>query len=388
VSASKASAGPFKRHKTRHRGITYRTKAGGSRSYYVYAGGRFLTVEGGEKEALAKQAELRGKLARGERLASRSAKFAEVAEEWYASKRKLRPWTRKNYRAALDRVLLPRFGKMRLAQITPDQIAVLIRELEGKGLSAAYIENLLKPLAGTFKYAQRKQLIGVNPLSLLSSDDRPARQTRERREWTPDDVRALLAASREIAQRPTSRQDYSLLLETAIRTGLRLGELLGLQWVDLDLQHGVLQVRRQWTRAGDYAEPKTEKATRRIPLAPELTKRLAAHRLASPHSKEDDPVFASANGTPLSHRNVTRRGFEPAASEAGLLADGQPRITFHDLRHAFASIMIERGITPTVLANLMGHTTSLTTERIYVHLFNRQRSDDRVRTAMQEAMAL
>jgi integrase len=60
----------------------------------------------------------------------------------------------------------------------------------------------------------------------------------------------------------------------------------------------------------------------------------------------------------------------------------------HDLRHAFASIMIERGITPTVLANLMGHTTSATTERIYIHLFNRQRTDDHVRAAMQEAMTL
>jgi integrase len=50
--------------------------------------------------------------------------------------------------------------------------------------------------------------------------------------------------------------------------------------------------------------------------------------------------------------------------------------------------MIERGITPTVLANLMGHTTSATTERIYIHLFNRQRTDDHVRAAMQEAMTL
>jgi integrase len=77
-----------------------------------------------------------------------------------------------------------------------------------------------------------------------------------------------------------------------------------------------------------------------------------------------------------------------AALEAGLIGGGRPRITFHDLRHAFASIMIERGVSSTVLANLMGHTTSATTERIYIHLFNRQRTDEHVRAAMQEAMAL
>jgi integrase len=63
-------------------------------------------------------------------------------------------------------------------------------------------------------------------------------------------------------------------------------------------------------------------------------------------------------------------------------------VTFHDLRHAFASIMIERSLTSTVLAHVMGHRNATTTERKYVHLFNRQRTDDQVREAMQSAMAL
>src|SRR6266536_3230445 len=63
------SVSPFKRHKTRHRGITYRIRADGSRLYFVYAQGRQHSIEGGEREAVAKQAELRGKVARGERIA-------------------------------------------------------------------------------------------------------------------------------------------------------------------------------------------------------------------------------------------------------------------------------------------------------------------------------
>lgn len=63
-----------------------------------------------------------------------------------------------------------------------------------------------------------------------------------------------------------------------------------------------------------------------------------------------------------------------------------PKITFHSLRHAFASILIAQGVSGVVLADLMGHTDSRTTERIYIHLFNRERTDEHVREAMQAAM--
>jgi integrase len=349
----------------------YRLRADGSRTYYVYAGGRFLAVDGGEKQALAKQAELRSRVARGERVAPRAVRFREAAEDWFESKRHLRPWTKKSYRSALGRVLLPRFGHLKLGQITPEMLAKLIRELEQQGLSASYIEELLKPLGGTFKYAMRKQQVTMNPLALLTPDDRPQRKERERFEWTPERVNSLLEASQRIAKRPTAQHDYSLMLETAIRTGLRLGELLGLQWRDLDLKQGILYVRQQWTRDGAYAEPKTPAAIRQVPLAPEMVRKLAEHKLASDFSDEEEPVFASSSGRPLNHRNVAQRGFEVAAKEAGLIAEGQPRITFHDLRHAFASIMIERGLSSTVLARVMGHRDATTTERKYVHLFNR-----------------
>jgi hypothetical protein len=162
----------FKRFKTRHRGVTYREKTGG-RTYYVYAGGRQLAVKGGEREAIAKQAELRGRVARGERVAPSGVKFSVVSEEWYASKRKLRDRSRANYRAALNNVLLPRFGHLRLAAITPDAVAALIRELEGEGLSGSTIANTLKPLNGTFKFAARRGLVAQNPVSLLTPDERP-----------------------------------------------------------------------------------------------------------------------------------------------------------------------------------------------------------------------
>src|SRR5262249_33483268 len=96
---------PCPRIPTRHRGISYRPRADGSRMYSVYFQGRYVPVAGGEQEALAKQAELRGKAARGEKPVTQSkVSFSELAEQWLESKRHLRPWTRRNYRAALDNV--------------------------------------------------------------------------------------------------------------------------------------------------------------------------------------------------------------------------------------------------------------------------------------------
>ena len=100
-------------------------------------------------------------------------------------------------------------------------------------------------------------------------------------------------------------------------------------------------------------------------------------------ARDDSLVFGSVKGTPLTHRNVQRRGFHPTREAAGL----PETLTFHSLRHAFASVMIERGVSEFILAELMGHKDAATTRKVYVHAFNRQRSDDKVRAAMESAMA-
>jgi integrase len=381
---SKASAGPadrFKRHRTRHRGITYRLLADGSRVYSVYCKGSYMPVEGGEKEALALQAELRGKVARGQRITPPKTTFAEAAEEWFASKRKLRPWTRKGYRDFLDRILLPRFGPMRISAINADHVAKLIRDLEAQGLSGKTIENYLLPLGGTMRFAVRRGLIATNPVNLLTNDERPHRSPRkEKHVWSDEDIEALLGACDQIAAQPEARYDYAPLIRTAVYTGLRLGELLGLQWHDMDLEDGALHVRRQWTRSNEYGPTKTPAGVRRLPLPKELVQFFAALKLASDHSGDEDPVFASREGTPLGHRNVARRGFEPAVAIAGIT-----EVTFHDTRHAFASRMIARGIEPVTLAKLMGHEDIRETLNTYSHLWDRVRTDDLVREAMSLA---
>jgi integrase len=301
-----------------------------------------------------------------------------VAEQWFESKRKLRRWTRKNCRDALDRILLPRFANKSIAGIRADDVAGLIRELEAEGLSGKTIENYLLPLYGTMKFAVRRGLISSNPCALLTSDERPLRKwRREKHVWSDEEIEALIHASEELARQPEARYDYSPLIRIALYTGLRQGELLGLQWGDIDLEEGVLYVRRQWTRSNEYGPTKTPAGVRRIPLPKELVQFFIELKLRSERSADEDPVVASKERTPLGHRNVTRRGFEPAVGRAGI--EG---VTFHDMRHAFASRMIARGIEPVTLARLMGHEDIRETLNTYAHMWDRVRTDDVVRGAM------
>jgi integrase len=256
--------------------------------------------------------------------------------------------------------------------------------LRAEGLSGSTVKNTLKPLQGTMKLALRRGLIPQNPFDLLMPDERPKEAPREQHEWSPREIDALLSSSESLGQLPEARYDYSTLLRTAIYVGPRIGELLGLRWCDVDLKNREIHIRHQ-IRGGQLVAPKTPKAARRVPLGDEMSSILRRHKLASKFSAPDDFVFASNTGTALNPTNVRNRGLNPALRAAGL--DGlSPKITFHSLRHAFASIMIPQGVTSVVLADLMGHTDSRTTERIYIHLFNRERTDEQVREAMQAAM--
>jgi|SRR5579862_3277468 len=383
---------PTRRWPTRHRGISYRLSRDLTRTYAVYWKGKHLQAGATEAQALAKQAELRRSAARGERpLLPSNVTFAELANEWIVSKSRLRRRTIDYYRASLDLVLIPRFGNWRIAAIDADAVASLIRDLEREGLHAidhnrkkrplgrSSIENYLKPLHGVLSLAVRRGLIAANPIDHLTQDERPKREERQRaHEWTDDEVRALLDASVQLSEKPESRYDYSPLLRLVTRLGLRIGEVLGLQWQDFEKDDGALYVRRQWTRFGEYGPTKTRAGVRRIALPSDLRDELIALRLRSGHSNDEDPIFSSREGTPLGHRNLTKRGFEPARDLAGLPSS----LTFHDLRHASASRLIHAGLDVVTVADIQGHADPNVTLKVYAHIYDRKRKDEAVRLAL------
>jgi integrase len=391
------------RRDSRHRekvekttGIFRRVTAAGKVRYdiqYVDADGRtrWRTTDT-LQEAKVLRADLVSKAARGEVIPTTKATFAELAEVWYEAKApRVRQRTKRYYRDALDLVLLPRFGKLRLAAIDADAVAKLTRDLEREGLHAtnpdrpirplgpSSVANYLKALRAVLSLAVRRRMIPSNPFAVLLADERPVRRERRKpHEWTPEEVDALIAASATLASKKVSKYDYTTLLRVVATLGLRKGEALGLQWRDFDKDGGYLTVERQWTGYDEYSAPKTRAGVRRIALPHLLRDELIALRLRSRYSGDDDPIFASNEGRPLDHANVSKRGFESARDDAGL----PKQLTFHSLRHAAASRLIRGGLDPVTVASVLGHEDATTTLSVYAHMYDRQRTDEAVRAAL------
>ena len=134
-------------------------------------------------------------------------------------------------------------------------------------------------------------------------------------------------------------------MATAVYTGLRQSELLGLKWQDIEFEDGFV---------------------------------LREHRIASLHSQDGDPVFRNAAGRPFEHRNVQARGFDKAAERSGLNvnADSRRKATFHDLRHTFASLLVSHGADVVHVPRQLGHADPSITLRVYAVRNCRPRGSD------------
>jgi len=211
-------------------------------------------------------------------------------------------------------------------------------------------------------------------MSLLSVDKRPQQsEAKEVKVWSDGERERLLDASERLDGRKGSRHQYRPILFLAARTGMRLGELCGLQWGDFDKDEGAICVKRQWVKAGAYTPPKTASAVRRIPLSPEMVSFLIALRLRSRFSQNKHPIFASATKHPMSHHNVTRRGFEPAAQAAGT------RVFRSTLRATRLLPADSCWSEPVTAANVLGHADTTVTLKVYAGLFDRDKAYERVR---------
>lgn len=181
------------------------------------------------------------------------------------------------------------------------------------------------------------------------------------------------------------------MIATALYSGLRISELLGLVWDDVDLPGGMLHVRAQLSRAHRGAParrvpPKTPSSVRDVPLAAQLVRLLEAHNRATRYPGASDWVFSTSRGTPYGNRNVTQRGLQRAAHRAGLEAEGWPALRFHDLRHTFAShLILDLRLDVAQVSRILGHASATVTLGVYTHLFDEARHGRDVRARMSES---
>ncbi|MFZ2052499.1 MAG: site-specific integrase, partial [Solirubrobacteraceae bacterium] len=289
------------------------------------------------------------------------------------------PRTLEAHRYQIEAHLLPTLATRHIASITVDEIAELLLELGRKGCSPRTSAGALASLHSIIRYARRHGWITLDPVDQLEPEERPRILRRRQRVLGRAEIERLLAACP-----PPGR----LMLATALFSGLRISEMLGLTWEDIDFRSGVIHVRLQLSRAHRQmpacrVATKTAASVREIPLVAQLAQLLGAHKQATPFAADTDWVFATARGTPYGHRNVARRVLQSAARSAGLDRDGWPPLRFHDLRHTFAShLIVDLGLDVAQVSRILGHARITITLDVYTHLFDDARHTQDIRTRM------
>jgi len=327
---------------------------------------RFQVVEGGFEDAKSRRAELVGKVRKGETVRPSKATFGDYSESWLAGLNK-RPRTIAAHRYALDKHLLPRFARRRLAEITTDQVAKMVADMARAGFAGWTIQGTLSTLSGCLGHAKRRGLIPANPVSDLLRDERPTVGGDEKRVLDEAEIAAVLNAATDT---------FRPLVAVLIFAGLRHGEALGLRWQDVDFGDGFLRIRSQLSPTRELAELKTKSGRRDVVLIPQLARSLKAHRLASRYSQPADFLFPAPDGRGRDQRSAGR-AIERTLKRAGLEGQG---ISAHAFRHTYASLLIVGlKLDPVAVAGQLGHSNPATTLSTYAHLFDRARHADETR---------
>jgi integrase len=349
---------------------------------------RFRTVGYDIEEARAERTLFIESTRAGVPLATPELRFARVAGWWIeryerrveAGERRERSLESNRYH--LERHLLPALGPRLIRTLGVEDVATLMTKLRAAEKSEKTVAGALATLQSIVRFAVRNGWMAQNPVERLESCERPHPVPRRQRVLGRDEIVRLL-----IACAPR----YRTLISTALYTGLRISELLGLLWSDFDLDRGELHVRAQLSRARRGTPPrrvalKTASAYRDVPLAPQLISRLREHRSEMPPVGEEAWVFHTGAGTPFGHRNVETRALNSAAELAGLDDGAWPRLRFHDLRHTFAShLIVDLRLDVAQVSRILGHAQVSTTLNVYTHLFDEVRHSHEVRSLLAQS---
>ena len=287
--------------------------------------------------------------------------FAEVKAQWLGYKKQfLRETTwevcemnLRNHFSDLDQI--------KISQIATTTVENFIGMRQGMNINT--LRKLLVTFNQVMAYAVRHKFIDFNP---VRDAERPRRQGKEGDEkaiaiLNPEQIRAFLEAETD--------EKYKTLFLVAIMTGARQGEILGLKWSDVDFSKKQISINRTFNH-GRFFTPKTKGSVRRIDLAPVVVNELAGWKLKS-GGQDEGLIFPNEAGEPMNYSNMVQRHFHQALQKAGT-----DRIRFHDLRHTFASLLLNQGTNIKYVQTQLGHSSPTVTLNVYSHLMKSENQED------------
>ena len=343
------------------------------------------TVHGTKKEAEIELAKFVADVQNGMVIEGKSLKFSEFTEIWkrdYGSK-ELAPSTYKRYCRMLETRLLPYFGHFYVNKIKPTDImqfydllskdTQLVRKKDNDG------NKTLKPLSGKTILEHHRllramlhkavywQVIVSNPAERVQ----PPKAKKPKRKYYDDDQCKILLENLE--QLDEEQIKYKTAIILTVFTGVRLGELMGLEWNDIDFRNGIVSINRSSQYLADTGVftkvPKTESSIREIAIPDFVISLLEEYKLWYEEQKSlygelwinSNRLFVQANGKPM-HPSTISKWFVKFIGQIGL-----PVINFHGLRHTNATLLIAQNIDVAVVAARLGHAQITTTFNFYVH---------------------
>lgn len=295
--------------------------------------------------------------------------FQQAVDEWLdyiEHDRKRRPSTLRDYIGTARNLLVPAFGaSTAIEDITTLDVDKFRAEMVKGGKHTPRTVNKALVLAhGVFRLAQRRHGLRTNPVA--NAERQPEARSGDFRVLEPTDV-VLLASKAE------SAQDATIYIVAAF-TGLRMGELLGLRWKDVDFIKRLVHVRRSWVQ-GHEDTPKSHKV-RSVPLIDQAARALDQLSRRDEWTTPDDRVFVEL-GEVVSDDRLRRR------FKAALRAAGLQEMRFHDLRHTFGTLAVQAFPLSDVKA-MMGHA-DISTTMIYVHHVPQHDAADKLGALVEKA---
>jgi integrase len=351
--------------------VLVREKDPKSGIYWVFInhqGRRRAKKIGDRKTANSIAKEVRTKLAAGDLGVLIETKpmplLREYAQQWLnghaKTSCKYSTWHR--YEMCLRVHLLSVFGGLPIDQIQRRDIKQFIYDKLNQGLSASSVRNIKSTLSGVLSSAFEDELIAGNPVSGLGKLIKKTDPKKHINPFTKDEILLLLDTARVHFPR------YYPVFLIAVSTGMRLGEVIGLQPGDIDFNGRFIEVRRSIVR-GRVETPKNGKS-RRVDMSMMLAQALKDHLINTKEetlwkgwTKPPETLFYNDEGNPLDKRNLAQRYYEKCLAKAGLR-----RANWHCLRHTYASIHISQGESLAYVRDQLGHHSIQITVDIYGHL--------------------
>lgn len=300
--------------------------------------------------------------------------FEDYAKRWLEKHVaiKSKPATLRLYSWLMEQRIKPHFSKMRMSAITAEQVEDFVYKLASHNSSRevdakSTIHVTLAALRSFFTYAKKHKIVTVNPASCLGYAVQSEQEEREVVSMTSEEVGKFLASVLEVCP-----DQYPMFL-TAIRTGMRRGEFLGLRWSDCIFGRDEKDASRYFTvnrTLSDfgYGRPKTKKSKRHVDMSSQLRlvllelrdKQLLKAMQLGVDDISEQPVFCDAKGKPFLPNNISARFMKPICKAAGIR-----RFKPHDMRHTFAVLMIQAGAPLQYVSQQLGHSSIKITADVY-----------------------